>query len=211
MSQTLAAGSGPATSRGASAASATARPRPRGPARAPRPSLRVVAAPVSERSRSLFVGGCLALLIGGLLTLLMLNIALAQGSFRLHDLTLASRLLTDQAQALNEDIAVQAAPAQLAKKAAALGMVPSGSVAFLRLSDGKILGVATPAAAPKAPTVSQTTPNRATTVSPNGATTPNPTSTAAATATSTKPSPRTATAAPTAVRTAAPTPSKTKR
>lgn len=119
----------------------------------------------------------------------MLNIALAQGSFRLHDLTLASRLLNDQAQALNQDIAVQAAPAQLAKKAAALGMVPSGSVAFLRLSDGKILGVATPAAAPKAPTVSQTSPNQATT--------PKPKSTAAATAKSTKPTPLTATPAPT--------------
>lgn len=186
MSQTLAAGSGPRASRAGSATTAPA-PSLRSPARAPRPSLRVVAAPVGERSRSLFVGGCLALLVGGLLTLLMLNIALAQGSFRLHDLTLASRLLTDQAQALNEDIAIQAAPAQLAKKAAALGMVPSGSVAFLRLSDGKILGVATPAAAPKAPTVSQTTQNPATT--------PNPTSTAATTAKST--SPRTATPAPT--------------
>lgn len=188
MSQTLAAGSGHRASRGASAApggasAATARGGLRSPARPPRPSLRVVAAPVSERSRSLFVGACLVLLIGGLLTLLMINIALAQGSFRLHDLTLASRLLTDQAQALNEDIAVQAAPAQLAKKAAALGMVPSGSVAFLRLSDGRILGVATPAPAPKAPTVSQTSPNpkatpartsRATTTA-NPSTTPAPT------------------------------------
>lgn len=202
MSQTLAAGSGRRASRGPSAAVGT--PGRTSPARPPRPSLRVVAAPVSERSRSLFVGACLALLIGGLLTLLMINIALAQGSFRLHDLTLASRLLTDQAQALNEDIAVQAAPAQLARKAGALGMVPSESVAFLRLSDGRILGVATPAPAPKAPTVSQTSPNQ-------GAT-PTATSTAAPTATSSTPSPtRSATTAPTPRTTTAPAPRKPKR
>ena len=141
MSQTLAAGSG-AQSR-SRAGGAPARTPARGPARSPRPTLRVVAAPVAEHGRTLFVLGCLALLVGGLITLLLINTALAQGSVRMHDLQATSRQLNDQSQALNEDIAGQASPERLSKRATGLGMVTSGSVAFLRLSDGTVLGVAT--------------------------------------------------------------------
>ena len=42
-------------------------------------------------------------------------------------------------------IDAQRSPANLAARAAKLGMVPAGSAAFLRLSDGKVLGVAEPA------------------------------------------------------------------
>lgn len=155
MSQTLAASAGsPARSPAAGrVARETARTSARGPARPSRPTLRVVAAPLAERGRAGFVLGASALLAGGLITLLMLNTALAQGSFRLHDLRSTSRQLADQSQALNEDIAWQATPQRLATKATALGMVPSDSVAFLRLSDGRLLGVAQPAPAPARPTV----------------------------------------------------------
>jgi hypothetical protein len=97
---------------------------------------------------------CLLLLGGGLLALLLVNTAMANGSFRLHDLQAASDQLTDRQQALRQDIAVQAAPERLAARARALGMVPSGSAAFLRLSDGRVLGVAKAAPVPATPTVS---------------------------------------------------------
>ncbi len=167
MSQTLAA------STGARAGRAPARVPSRGAARPPRPTLRVVAAPVAERGRTVFVVLALALLVAGLVTLLLVNTALAQGSFQLHDLRARSGELADQSQALREDIAGQASPQRLSSKAAALGMVPSGSVAFLRLSDGKVLGVATPAVTPTAPTV---------TASATGAPTPGATATPAPTA-----------------------------
>lgn len=157
MSQTLAASSG------ARAGRAPARVPARGAARPPRPTLRVVAAPVAERGRTVFVLGALALLVAGLVTLLLVNTALAQGSFRLHDLRARSGELADQSQALREDIAGQASPQRLSSKAGALGMVPSGSVAFLRLSDGRVLGVAKPAAAPTAPTVTPSAPSAPTT------------------------------------------------
>jgi hypothetical protein len=152
MSSTLAA----ATSRGAAARAAGASPAQpgRGAARPPRPALRVVAAPAPDRARTAFVALCLLLLGGGLLTLLLVNTAMANGSFRLHDLQATSDQLTDRQEALRQDIAVQAAPARLAARARALGMVPSGSAAFLRLSDGRVLGVAKAAPAPPAPTVS---------------------------------------------------------
>jgi hypothetical protein len=152
MSSTLAA----ATSRGSGARAAGTSPAQpgRGAARAPRPTLRVVAAPPPDRARTAFVALCLLLLAGGLLTLLLVNTVMAGGSFRLHDLQATSDQLADRQQALRQDIAVQAAPARLAARAKALGMVPSESPAFLRLSDGKILGVAQAATAPPTPTVS---------------------------------------------------------
>lgn len=141
----------------------------RGASRPPRPTLRVVRAPAAERGRTLFVACCLLLLVGGLLTLLLINTALAQGSFTLQRLQQTSAGLGDRNQALRQDIAVQAAPPQLAARATALGMVPSDSAAFLRLSDGKVLGVARPATAPPTPT-----PTPTGTAKPSGTAKPEP-------------------------------------
>lgn len=174
MSSTLAA----ATSRGSAGRAAGATPgQPgRGAARPPRPSLRVVTAPKPDRARAAFVALCLVLLGGGLLALLLLNTAMAGGSFRLHALQATSDQLADSQQALSQDIAVQAAPQRLAARAKALGMVPSGSPAFLRLSDGRILGVAKAATASPTPTVSpQPTATTSSTGSAKAATATTPT------------------------------------
>lgn len=146
MSHSLAA----ATSRGAARRPATGRTPARQPAR---PPLRVVQAPAAERGRTTVVVLALLLLGVGLLTLLLINTALAQGSFRLHDLQATSDRLADQEQALHESIDAAAAPQRLAEQARALGMVPSQSAAFVRLSDGAVLGVAEPAKEPERPTV----------------------------------------------------------
>lgn len=171
MSQTLAASSGATARRGAtrSAGADAVRTSGRG---TQRPTLRVVTAPVLERSRTLFVLTCLMLLVGGLISLLIVNTSLAQGSFRMHDLRATSAGLSEQAQALREDIALRESPQQLSVAASALGMVPSGSVAFLRLSDGVVLGVAKPAPAPVRPTV---TPSPSATRAATTATTTAPT------------------------------------
>lgn len=152
MSHSLAA----ATSRGTARRPATGRTPARAPARPPRPNLRVVQAPAAERGRTAVVVLALLLLGVGLLTLLLINTALAQGSFRLHDLQATSDRLADQEQALHESIDAAAAPQRLAEQARALGMVPSQSAAFVRLSDGAVLGVAEPAEEPQRPTVAST-------------------------------------------------------
>jgi hypothetical protein len=151
MSHSLAA----ATSRGAARRPVTGRAPARQPARPPRPTLRVVQAPAADRGRTTVVVLALLLLGVGLLTLLLINTALAQGSFRLHDLQATSDRLADQEQALHESIDAAAAPQRLAARARALGMVPSQSAAFIRLSDGAVLGVAEPAKAPERPTVTR--------------------------------------------------------
>jgi hypothetical protein len=118
------------------------------------PRLRVVTQPPAQRSRLPFVVGCITLLMVSLIGLLVLNISLSRGAYRVHDLEVKASRLAEQQQALGEEVATRAAPAQLSIEARRLGMVPGTSPAFLRLSDGAILGSPQPAqAAPPPPLV----------------------------------------------------------
>ena len=123
---------------------ATARVASRAPGRrgaAPQP-LRVVPAAVGQPGNGIFAAFCMLLLVGGLFALLMLNTSMAEGSFTLHRLQATSSELADTEDALTQAIDAQRSPGTLAARATRLGMVPSDSAAFLRLSDGKVLGVA---------------------------------------------------------------------
>jgi hypothetical protein len=133
-----------------------------GAATAPRPAAPQPASP-SERHLTVvpprpwrapkapFVLLLLTLLVGGLVTLLLLNTALAQGAFVVHDLESRSAELADREQALQQELALEASPARLAKRARELGMVPRENPVFLRTSDGRVLGVPQPATAPPGP------------------------------------------------------------
>jgi len=109
------------------------------------PRLRVVTGAPLRRGGAAFGIFCAVLLAAGLVALLVLNTALAQGSFTLQKLQSTSDQLTDTQGALTQSLDVSKAPANLASKAIDMGMVPAGSAAFLRLSDGKVIGVAKPA------------------------------------------------------------------
>ena len=126
---------------------ATARVASRAPLRRTPPPqpLRVVPAAIGQPGNGVFAAVCMVLLVGGLVALLMLNTAMAEGSFTLNRLQNTSGELADTQDALTQAIDAQRSPANLAARAAKLGMVPADSAAFLRLSDGKVLGVASPA------------------------------------------------------------------
>ncbi|HEV7147047.1 MAG TPA: hypothetical protein VGN48_08635 [Pedococcus sp.] len=109
--------------------------------------LRVVPAAIGQPGNGLFAAACLVLLVAGLVSLLMLNTAMAEGSFTLNSLQKTSGELTDTQDALTQSLDAQRSPANLATRATRLGMVPADSAAFLRLSDGKVLGVASAAKA----------------------------------------------------------------
>ncbi|MGW0700510.1 septum formation initiator family protein [Streptomyces sp. NPDC002867] len=94
----------------------------------------------STAARTPFVLLVVLLLSGGLITLLMLNSALSQGSFELSELKKKTTELTDQQQALQRDVDSYSAPDALERRARELGMVPGGSPAFLG-PDGKVRGV----------------------------------------------------------------------
>jgi hypothetical protein len=123
---------------------ATARPAPRpGARRAPAPRrLRVVAPPAAAGS-GLFLGLCVLLLFGGFVGVLVLNTAMAKGSYTMKDLQRQSDALADTQDDLRHALDTVSGPGPLAQRARALGMVPAQSPAFLRLSDGAVLGVAT--------------------------------------------------------------------
>ncbi len=118
-----------------------------------RPQLRMVRAPALDHGRGLFLLSCLLMLLAGLIALLLINTSLAKGSFRLHDLERNHRELADTEQALAEDLAAQAAPEVLARRARALGMVPIQDPAFVSVPDGRILGKPRPAVKPSATAV----------------------------------------------------------
>jgi hypothetical protein len=60
-------------------------------------------------------------------------------------------VLTDREQALEQEVAQEASPRRLAAKAEALGMVRSENPAFIRLSDGRVLGRPKAGVAPPPP------------------------------------------------------------
>lgn len=111
--------------------------------------LTVVPAREPAGSRAPFAFAVVALLVIGLIGLLVLNTVLGKDAFRLHALQIEGRQLADREQALTREVEALRAPAALASKAAALGMVQAGPPAFLRLPDGAVLGSPVPAEAPQ--------------------------------------------------------------
>ena len=105
------------------------------------PRLRVVTGATPRRGAAFGII-CAALLAAGLIGLLLLNTSLAQGSFVLHDLRATSGQLVDTEESLTQSLEASKSPGNLAAMAAKMGMVPSQSAAFLRLSDGRVIGVA---------------------------------------------------------------------
>ncbi len=81
----------------------------------------------------------------------MVNTALARNSFSLSELQRTNVELGERSQALQEDLARASSPAALAQSAKQLGMVPAGSLAYLRLADGTISGRASIARGAPAP------------------------------------------------------------
>ncbi|MGW1253272.1 FtsB family cell division protein [Streptomyces sp. NPDC002535] len=163
----------------------------------------------SSAARTPFVLLVVVLLGGGLISLLLLNSALNQGSFQLNELKDRTTELTDEEQALQRDVDDYAAPDALERRARELGMVPGGSPAFLG-PDGKVLGEPSEAAAPRPTPTPSPKPAPGGNPAPFGATgspVPGPGTAAAADATATGPAPTapTATAAATGPAPTAPT------
>ncbi|MFI1850009.1 septum formation initiator family protein [Streptomyces sp. NPDC020480] len=90
--------------------------------------------------RTPFVLLVVVLLGSGLIALLLLNSSLNQGSFELSRLEKQTTELSDERQALQQEVDRLSAPDALERQARRLGMVPGGSPAFLN-PDGSVSGV----------------------------------------------------------------------
>ncbi|MGW0782625.1 FtsB family cell division protein [Streptomyces sp. NPDC002913] len=135
----------------------------------------------STAARTPFVLLVVLLLAGGLISLLLLNSALNEGSFRLSKLERETTELTDEQQALQRDVDSYSEPDALERRARELGMVPGGSPAFLN-PDGTVRGVPERATAAPSPTASPE-PSAPASPSPSGSPSATATTTAAASAT----------------------------
>ncbi|MEU9030098.1 hypothetical protein AB0D46_21760 [Streptomyces sp. NPDC048383] len=125
-----------------------------------------------------FVLLVVALLGGGLISLLLLNSALNEGSFQLSKLKKETTALTDEEQALQRDVDGYSAPDALQRRAHELGLVPGGSPVFIG-ADGKVAGAVSTAEAPPPPSpppTAQPAPGQSATPAgaPSGAPAPAP-------------------------------------
>lgn len=131
-----------------------------------RPRIRVLTTPLRTRWRPSFVSLCVTLMVACLTALLGINIVLTRGAYAEQQLSVKQTALMEQEQALAERVARESAPEVLAQRARDLGMIPNSSPAFIRMSDGAILGVPTPAQVDTSPVFSdlsaaQLTPEQA--------------------------------------------------
>ncbi|MCZ2837358.1 hypothetical protein [Modestobacter sp. VKM Ac-2985] len=120
------------------------------PARAPRGSRRTVL----RGRRAPFVAVLVALLVGTTLGLLLLNTAIAVDSLRATEQRVAMAEQAKEVARLEQQVIAADTAAELARAAAAVGLVPPGDAAHLVLQpDGSsvLLGSATPATAPVEP------------------------------------------------------------
>jgi hypothetical protein len=124
-------------------------PAPAGAARR-RPALSVVPPMDAPAPRTPFVLLILVLVGAGLVGLLLLNTAINENAFRLHDLQSEQEALDLREQQLDRDIERLEAPGTLQAAARRLGLVPGGNPAYIYLPSGQVVGVPTPgqAAAP---------------------------------------------------------------
>ena len=101
----------------------------------------------TQAARTPFAVLVLAVLVAGVVGLLMFNTNMQQTSFTATALQDRVNELTAKEQSLNMELDQLRDPQRLAKAAKQLGMVAPPEPAFVRLSDGRVLGNPTPATA----------------------------------------------------------------
>ena len=113
-------------------------------------------------------------LLAGVIGLLMFNTSMQQASFTTTSMERQASTLEARKQTLQMELDQLRDPQRVAREAQGMGMVIPATAAFLRLSDGKVLGTPTPATrenplrllprAPKKPAVLDPAPNVVTVV-----------------------------------------------
>jgi len=92
------------------------------------------------RPRALYAVIAVGALLVIVIAQLLLSIAISQGAYTLNGLQTKQTSLQRSLQAASEDLTRVSSPQNLAANANALGMVSNSNPAYLRLSDGAVLG-----------------------------------------------------------------------
>ncbi|MGG7463084.1 MULTISPECIES: hypothetical protein [unclassified Plantibacter] len=118
-----------------------------------KPDIRAVAAGVRSRTKPkpLYAVVVVVAVIGIVSAQLLVSVSLSQGAYEITQLQGQQKELGRTTSTLTEDLNRLSSPQYLAENAQALGMVGNTVPSYLRLSDGAILGVPTPAEASTSP------------------------------------------------------------
>jgi hypothetical protein len=109
------------------------------------PRLRVAPpAPISV-PRAPFVALVIGLVVAGVFGILMINTKTNENSFQISRLQEQQSALDNQQQQLEKQIATYGQPGNLRAAARKQGLVGGGTPAYIRLPDGKVIGVPKPA------------------------------------------------------------------
>jgi hypothetical protein len=104
------------------------------------------------RPKLVYALGAVTVIFAIFLAQLLITIALSSGAYTITDLQSSEQSLGRTSSSLNEKLDTLGSSQNLQANALALGMVNSSQAAFLRLSDGAVLGTATAAGAAVLPT-----------------------------------------------------------
>lgn len=145
-------------------------------------ALRVLPGRITTSGNGVFATICIIVLAAGMVALLLLNTALAQGAMTLGQRQRESSLLADTASNLQEQVDRASSSGALASAATALGMVRSNERGFVNLAAGTVTGSAQPATQLQAfsvvtspiPTPSASAPAPAPAPAPGSAPAPSP-------------------------------------
>lgn len=102
-------------------------------------------APIPVRRRIPFTVFCCTVLVIALAALMMINISVSSGQYKLVQLSNQQSALQQRNQALTQQAEYLQAPQHLASEASELGMVASPSFGFVDLENGKVTGNPVPA------------------------------------------------------------------
>ncbi|PYC70482.1 hypothetical protein C7C45_14000 [Micromonospora arborensis] len=109
------------------------------------PRLRVAPPPPVSVPRAPFAALIVVLVVGGVLGILAINTKINENAFRQERLQQQQARLDLEKQQLDKQIAEYEAPGNLTAEARRLGLVDAGEPGYVRLPDGKTIGVPQPA------------------------------------------------------------------
>jgi len=92
-----------------------------------------------------FVAMLLSVVVAGVVGILVLSTLINANQFQLNDLHNKQSGLDQQQQLLQQNLANLQAPGSLVAAAKKLGLVPAGTLAYIRMPDGSVVGVPQPA------------------------------------------------------------------
>jgi hypothetical protein len=96
-------------------------------------------------ARAPFVAMLLFIVVAGVVGILVLSTLINANQFQLNDLQSKQTGLDQQEQLLQQNLAQLQAPGSLVAAAKKLGLVPAGTLAYIRMPDGSVVGIPQPA------------------------------------------------------------------